>query len=228
MAMAALSGTGERCCPSLREAFSICSIDASASCGRPWVSSQRPVTGGHHLINGRVDGRVLAADTGARDEAGGVEVDEPAVPFERQRREAGADHVDRQGPHAWVSLPDTELAIVISRPSRIQAVPSPSTSRVWNGDHLSRSSRAGMVLRTGCCLAASKRLGLRPPSGPQPGAPFSVPTAMAAARCPARPSGTWPGCPRGCSGGRKRAWVAGGPASWPARPLRSGRSGTFR
>jgi hypothetical protein len=56
---------------------------------------------------------------------------------------------------AWVSLPDTELAIVISRPSRIQAVPSPSTSRVWNGDHLSRSSRAGMVLRTGTCLAAT-------------------------------------------------------------------------
>ena len=62
-----------------------------------------------------------------------------------------------RGVLASVSLPDTELAIVISRPSRIQAVPSPSTSRVWNGDHLSRSSRAGIVLRTGCCrcLAAT-------------------------------------------------------------------------
>ncbi len=57
------------------------------------------VAGGHHLIDGRVDGRVLAADTGARDEAGGVEENEPAGPFERQRREAGADQVDRQGPH---------------------------------------------------------------------------------------------------------------------------------
>ena len=57
---------------------------------------------------------------------------------------------------AWASLPDTELAIVISRPSRIQAAPSPSTSRVWNGDHLSRSSRAGMVLRTGCCPLTSQ------------------------------------------------------------------------
>src|SRR5580658_11273211 len=64
---------------------------------------------------------------------------------------ADACVVDRFSVLAWVSLPDTELAIVISRPSRIQAVPSPSTSRVWNGDHLSRSSRAGMVLRTGCC-----------------------------------------------------------------------------
>jgi hypothetical protein len=52
---------------------------------------------------------------------------------------------------AWVSLADTELAIVISRPSRIQAVPSPSTRRVWNGDQRSLSSRAGMVLRIGCC-----------------------------------------------------------------------------
>src|SRR5580704_11844889 len=64
---------------------------------------------------------------------------------------ADAGVVDRFSVLAWVSLPDTELAIVISSPSRIQAVPSPSTSRVWNGDHLRRSSRAGMVLRTGCC-----------------------------------------------------------------------------
>src|SRR5580698_8506962 len=69
---------------------------------------------------------------------------------------ADACVVDRFSVLAAVSLPDTELAIVISRPSRIQAVPSPSTSRVWNGDHRSRSSRAGMVLRTGtCCLAAT-------------------------------------------------------------------------
>jgi hypothetical protein len=59
--------------------------------------------------------------------------------------------VDRFSVLAWVSLLVTELAIVISRPSRIQAVPGPSTSRVWNGDQRSRSSRAGMVLRIGCC-----------------------------------------------------------------------------
>src|SRR4029079_1219655 len=45
------------------------------------------------------------------------------------------------------STPTTELEIVIWRPSRIQAAPSPATMRVWNGDQLRRSSRAGMVLR---------------------------------------------------------------------------------
>ena len=51
----------------------------------------------------------------------------------------------------WVSLLVTELAIVIDRPSSIQAVPRPRTRRVWNGDQRSRSSRAGIVLRIGCC-----------------------------------------------------------------------------
>jgi hypothetical protein len=46
-----------------------------------------------------------------------------------------------------VSTPVTELAIVICRPSRIHAAPSPMTMRVWNGDQLSRSRRAGMVER---------------------------------------------------------------------------------
>ena len=41
----------------------------------------------------------------------------------------------------------TGLAIVICSPSRIQAAPSPATIRVWNGDQLRRSSRAGIVLR---------------------------------------------------------------------------------
>ena len=54
------------------------------------------------------------------------------------------------------------------------------------------------------------------------------PTAMAAARSPARRAGTSPGSPRECSGARRRASAAGGRASWPARPLRSGRCGTFR
>src|SRR5580692_5177326 len=89
--------------------------------------------------------------------------------------------VDRFSVLAAVSLADTELAIVISRPSRIQAVPSPSTSRVWNGDHLSRSSRAGMVLRTGCCcccLAATVVMAdflFSPAGGPaQHGAPAGI------------------------------------------------------
>ena len=42
----------------------------------------------------------------------------------------------------------TELATVISSPSRIHATPSATTMRVWNRDHGSRSIRAGMRLRT--------------------------------------------------------------------------------
>jgi hypothetical protein len=39
--------------------------------------------------------------------------------------------------------------MVISMPSRTQAVPSAMIIRVWNGDQLSRSIRAGMRLRIG-------------------------------------------------------------------------------
>src|SRR5215510_13791584 len=53
------------------------------------------------------------------------------------------------------STPTTELAIVIWRPSRIQAAPSPATIRVWNGDQLSRSSRAGIVLLIRCAAASA-------------------------------------------------------------------------
>ena len=48
----------------------------------------------------------------------------------------------------------TELAIVICSPSRIHAAPSPATIRVWNGDHPSRSRRAGTVVRIGACAVA--------------------------------------------------------------------------
>src|SRR5262245_43300238 len=48
-----------------------------------------------------------------------------------------------------VSSPVTELATVICNPSKIHAPPSPHTSRVWNGDQFSRSSRAGIRLRIG-------------------------------------------------------------------------------
>jgi hypothetical protein len=53
-----------------------------------------------------------------------------------------------------VSTPVTELAIVICRPSRIHAAPSPQTIRVWNGDHRNRSRRAGIVDRIGTVIAA--------------------------------------------------------------------------
>src|ERR1700761_6941662 len=59
----------------------------------------------------------------------------------------------------WVSLLVTELAIVTDSPSRTQAVPSPRTRRVWKGVQRSRSSRAGMVLRIGCCLSATVAIG---------------------------------------------------------------------
>jgi hypothetical protein len=60
------------------------------------------------------------------------------------------------------STPVTELAIVICRPSRIHAAPSPATIRVWNGDHPRRSRRAGMRLRIGSWTAAVVLTG--PPS----------------------------------------------------------------
>src|SRR5262245_12570364 len=54
-----------------------------------------------------------------------------------------------------MSTPVTELAIVICRPSRIHAAPRPATMRVWNGDQLSRSRRAGIVLRIGAGAVAA-------------------------------------------------------------------------
>src|SRR6476619_1849685 len=48
----------------------------------------------------------------------------------------------------WVRTSVTELATVISSPSRIHATPRAITIWVWNRDHGSRSIRAGMRLRT--------------------------------------------------------------------------------
>src|ERR1700745_65791 len=45
MVMAALSGTGSRCCPSLIADSSIRRIASSASCSRPWVISHRGLSG---------------------------------------------------------------------------------------------------------------------------------------------------------------------------------------
>jgi hypothetical protein len=44
----------------------------------------------------------------------------------------------------WVSLAPIEPTIVTSRPSRIQAVPSPAMMRQWKLDQGSLSSRAGI------------------------------------------------------------------------------------
>src|ERR1700683_2908305 len=49
----------------------------------------------------------------------------------------------------------TLLAIVISKPSRIQATPRAITSLVWNRDHGSRSIRAGIRLRIAGLLTVS-------------------------------------------------------------------------
>src|SRR6185437_8544094 len=74
---------------------------------------------------------------------------------------SAACEVVRLSVSGWVSWLLTELAMVTDRPSRIQAVPRPRTSRVWNGVQRSRSSRAGIVLRIGCCcgLAAVAVIG---------------------------------------------------------------------
>ena len=78
-------------------------------------------------------------------------------PAEEQCAEDLADQVDRarcgdrgrgQVQRAGlVSTRLTALARVISRPSRIHATPSATTILVWNRDHGSRSSRAGIRLR---------------------------------------------------------------------------------
>src|ERR1700728_1956273 len=50
----------------------------------------------------------------------------------------------------------TLLAMVISRPSRIQATPSAITNLVWNLDHGSRSIRAGIRLRMDGLLSVAE------------------------------------------------------------------------
>ena len=56
-------------------------------------------------------------------------------------------HVGKEGVTAEATL----LAMVISRPSRIQAMPRAVTILVWNRDHGSRSIRAGIRLRIAGC-----------------------------------------------------------------------------
>src|SRR4051794_4540029 len=67
---------------------------------------------------------------------------------------AAAD--DRCSVSGLVSTDVTELATVISRPSRIQATPRATTIRVWKGDHGRRSIRAGIRLRMAPGAGASR------------------------------------------------------------------------
>ena len=64
----------------------------------------------------------------------------------------------------WVRSGPTAAAIVISRPSRIQATPSAITSLVWNRDHGSRSIRAGIRLRIAGLLTVSGDADIPPSS----------------------------------------------------------------
>ena len=107
----------------------------------------------------------------------------------------------------WVSLLVTELAIVMDRPSRTQAVPSPRTRRVWNGDQRSRSRRAGIVLRIGCCVVASVVMLSPPRSGSalRRGRREVAGEAPSGLQCPPWPSG------RRCQPGRQRPPGAASP-----------------
>src|ERR1700730_703287 len=63
-----------------------------------------------------------------------------------------------------LSAPATELATVISRPSSTQATPRAITILVWNRDHGSRSTRAGIRLRvTGEVFAGADMASPEPP-----------------------------------------------------------------
>src|SRR3954463_12668104 len=76
---------------------------------------------------------------------------------------AAAD--DRCSVSGLVSTDVTELATVISRPSRIQATPRATTIRVWKGDHGRRSIRAGIRLRMAPGAGASLVVVIERPPG---------------------------------------------------------------
>src|SRR4051795_6796778 len=68
----------------------------------------------------------------------------------------------------------TAPAIVISRPSRTQAVPRARTMRVWNGAQVSRSIRAGMRLRMVPSVRAPVTSAMYTSRRPGRGRPVSV------------------------------------------------------
>src|SRR5580658_2991327 len=67
-------------------------------------------------------------------------------PIRYQVAMSAAPPADRCSVLLSVRSGPTLAAMVISRPSRIQATPSAATSSVWNRDHGSRSIRAGIRL----------------------------------------------------------------------------------
>ena len=103
----------------------------------------------------------------------------------------------------WVSLLVTELAIVMDRPSRTQAVPSPRTRRVWNGDQRSRSRPS----RGSCCGSAAVVSG----GGRQLGPPDPWMTVPAASQI---------GMPRVLGTGRRAGTRSVSPNSVNKRPAR--------
>lgn len=94
----------------------------------------------------------------------------------QDHRGGGREHSPRSGPQrlavrlarrtAWkkrsvglaFGAPATDPASVTSRPSRIQVMPSATTTRTWKRPHGSGSSRAGMSVST---TAASRRRSVR-------------------------------------------------------------------
>src|SRR6185437_11010685 len=76
------------------------------------------------------------------------------------------------------SAPATAPASVTSRPSRIQVMPSATTTSVWNRPHGSRSRRAGMVVFT----SGPKFLLITALSATTPKADIRQPVKLAAKR----------------------------------------------
>ena len=108
---------------------------------------------GHHLVDCRVDSRVLAADARAGDEPCREEVDDPVRSPRGQRREAGADQVDREGPHEQVPAPE-----LVGQPPEHQC-PDDFADEVDGAD--GGRLRGGQVKRVGLGELAAYRAGDR-------------------------------------------------------------------
>src|SRR6202012_2066451 len=124
------------------------------------------VAGGHHLVDGRVDGRILTADAQPRDDPGGVQVDDPARPLRGERGEPGADQVDTQRPGEQLAA-----AELVGQPPEHQR-PDHLTDQVDGADR--GRLRGGEVQRVGLGQLAGDRAGdghrqtVQYPGGAQP------------------------------------------------------------
>ena len=108
---------------------------------------------GHHLVDRRVDSRVLTADARAGDEPCREEVEDPVRSPRSQRHEAGADQVDRQGPHEQVPAPE-----LVGQPPEHQC-PHDFADEVDGAD--GGRLRRGQVKRVGLGELAAYRTGDR-------------------------------------------------------------------